>query len=212
MTIRRPTIAAALPALLIAGLAACRTAAEPAADAWVPLTNGKDLAGWTGDPALWTVEDGVLVGRCEGLKKNSYLVSEASFGDFEMAFDVKITGTNANSGVQYRSRLDPKKPDPVGYQADIGQVYWGSIYVTDERFGLLAGAKEEVWKAAVKPGDWNRYTIRAEGERHALTINGVTTVEARDNRHRDGILALQLHAGATMEVRFRNLRIRKLGT
>jgi hypothetical protein len=211
MTSRRLVLATAVPALLAAALAACLSAAEPAAGGWVPLTNGKDLAGWKGDPAHWTVEDGVLVGRCEGLKKNSYLVSEASFGDFELEFDVKITGTNANSGVQYRSAIDPKKPDPVGYQADIGQVYWGSIYVTDERFGLLAGAKEEVWKKAVKPDDWNRYVIRAEGDRHVLTINGVTTVEGKDDKHKDGILALQLHVGAKMEVRFRNMRIRKLG-
>ncbi len=211
MTTRRLVLAAAVPALAAAALAACLTAAEPAAGGWIPLFNGKDLTGWKGDAALWTVEDGVLVGRCEGLKKSSYLVSEASFADFEMEFDIKLSGTNANSGVQYRSTIDPKKVDPVGYQADIGQVYWGSIYVTDERFGLLAGAKEEVWKKAVKPDDWNRYTIRAEGDRHVLTINGVTTVEATDGRHKDGILALQLHVGAKMEARFRNLRIRRLG-
>jgi hypothetical protein len=212
MTTRRLALAAAV--IGVAALVPLLTAGEPAAapaGGWIPLLNGKDLTGWKGDPALWTVEDGVLVGKCEGLKKSSYLVSEASFSDFEMEFDIKLTGTNANSGVQYRSHIDPKKVDPVGYQADIGQVYWGSIYVTDERFGLLAGAKEEVWKKALKPDDWNRYTIRAEGDRHVLTINGVTTVEATDGKHKDGILALQLHVGAKMEARFRNMRIRRLG-
>jgi hypothetical protein len=212
MTTLRPVLAAAL---LLAAAVPFLPAGEPPAlvprDGWMPLLNGRDLTGWKGDPALWTVEDGVLIGRCEGLKKSSYLVSEASFSNFEMEFDVKLSGTNANSGVQYRSAVDPKKVDPVGYQADIGQVYWGSIYVTDERFGLLAGAKEEVWKKAVKPDDWNRYTIRAEGDRHVLAINGVTTVEAKDDKHKDGILALQLHVGAKMEVRFRAMRIRRLG-
>jgi hypothetical protein len=203
---------AAALVLFFAGLVAAAGAGPAATEGgWTPLLNGKDLSGWKGDPALWKVEDGVLVGRCEGLKKSSYLVSEASFADFEMEFDIKLTGTNANSGVQYRSSIDPKKVDPVGYQADIGQVYWGSIYVTDERFGLLAGAKEEVWKKAVKPDDWNHYTIRAEGDRHVLTINGVTTVEAKDDKHKDGILALQLHVGAKMEACFRNMRIRRLG-
>jgi hypothetical protein len=83
--------------------------------------------------------------------------------------------------------------------------------VTDERFGLLAGAKPEVWKKAVKPNDWNRYVVRAESDRHAIRINDVTTVEARDDRHPEGILAFQLHVGTAMEVRIRNARIRRLG-
>jgi hypothetical protein len=193
------------------GLAAAAAPSDPPADAgWQPLFNGKDLAGWTGDAALWRVEDGVVIGRADKLKRNSYLVSEARYADFELELDVKLAGANANSGVQYRSAIDPKKPDPVGYQADMGQTYWGSIYVTDKRFGLLAGARPEVWKAALKPDDWNRYVVRVEGDRHRIQINGVTTVEAQDGAHRDGILAIQLHVNATMEVRIRNARIRKL--
>ena len=59
-------------ALLLAAVPPLLTAGEPpaAAGGWVPLLNGKDLTGWKGDAALWTVEDGVLVGRCEGLKKS----------------------------------------------------------------------------------------------------------------------------------------------
>ena len=181
--------------------------------AWEPLfANGLD--GWDNTEG-WTVENGVLVGKAVDRAKSSYLVSKASWGDFELAFDVKLTDLGGgkhgpNSGVQYRSAIDPAKIDPVGYQADIGGEWWGSIFVTDERFGALAKAKPEVVKPAVREGEWNHYVVRADGDRHRIEINGVTTVEAVDDKHPNGVLAFQLHAWARMEVRYANVRIRRL--
>lgn len=184
-------------------------AGEAQAPGWEPLF-GKDLAGWTGDAALWKIENGTLVGRAADLAKNGYLVSKATFRDFELAVDVRLAGENANSGVQYRSTVDPAKVDPAGYQADIGREAWGSIYATDERSGVLAAAKPDVARQAVDPNGWNHYVVRADGDRHVLEINGLTTVEAQDGKHREGLLAFQLHAHSKMDVRFANARIRRL--
>ena len=46
--------------------------------AFTPLFNGKNLDGWDGDPRLWTVQDGMIVGSTEGvtLKHNEFLISK----------------------------------------------------------------------------------------------------------------------------------------
>ena len=46
-----------LQVLIIVGLLA-----GPGGGESVDLFNGKDLRGWDGDPAVWTVEDGAIVG------------------------------------------------------------------------------------------------------------------------------------------------------
>ena len=40
------------------------------------LFNGRDLAGWNGDPQLWSEEDGEIVGRSPGLDHKSFQISE----------------------------------------------------------------------------------------------------------------------------------------
>jgi hypothetical protein len=58
----------------------------------------------------------------------------------------------------------------------------------------------------VHPGEWNTYSITAVGPRILLAINGTTTVDLVDPEGaREGVLALQLHAGGATEIRFREL-------
>jgi prenyltransferase beta subunit len=42
---------------------------------FVPLFNGKDLAGWQGDTQLWSARDGMLVGTSPGLGHNDFLAT-----------------------------------------------------------------------------------------------------------------------------------------
>ena len=99
-----------------------------------------------------------------------------------------------------------------GYQADIGEKYWGCLYDESRRNKVLVQAPAEIEKSLHKE-DWNRYVIRAEGRRIILTVNGITTVDFREEDEaiaQKGIIALQVHAGAPLRVEFRNLRIREL--
>jgi hypothetical protein len=60
---------------------------------------------------------------------------------------------------------------------------------------------------------WNDYIIRCEKDRVILKINGFTTVDYReedDSIPRNGIIALQIHAGGPMEIQFAEIRIKKL--
>ncbi|NBS05015.1 MAG: DUF1080 domain-containing protein [Verrucomicrobia bacterium] len=104
-----------------------------AQDGFKPLFNGKDLSGWDGEPGLWKVEDGVLVGTSEvgKPKTNSFLIWNGKAKDFEVRATVKVVGDN-NSGVQYRSRRLPEVTPwtILGYQCDIHptEVHTGMTY------------------------------------------------------------------------------------
>jgi putative heme-binding domain-containing protein len=171
---------------------------------WTGLFDGKQRTNWTYDPNHWNLKDGVLIGRADDLPQSSWVLSKTSYRDFEIEFDVFMP--NGNSGFQFRSKTDAEKPDPVGYQADIGQGYWGSLYATDGR-ELLAAAAPEVWRAAVDPLGWNHFYVRARGDEISIEINGIATVDAHDAEHPAGSIGFQLHQGMKMEVRFANMRI-----
>jgi putative membrane-bound dehydrogenase-like protein len=174
------------------------------ADTVGSIFNGKDLAGWiSGDMSLWSIEDGEIVGRTSGLKRNYWLTSQYSLGDFKLSVDVKLVKNEGNSGIQFRS--EPIAHDEVkGYQADIGAGWWGKLY---EEHGRALLWKESGEKH-VKLGEWNKYEIHAVGSRVQTWINGQKCVDLDDPLGaRQGVIALQLHSGGATEVRYKNLQV-----
>ena len=109
-------------------LAAIAVFAAEGEDGFVPIFNGKDLAGWQGDATLWIVEDGVLIGRSPGIKHNDFLATTKEYGDFILRFDIRLIDGKGNSGVQLRSKRVPNSHEVSGYQADVGQGWWGTLY------------------------------------------------------------------------------------
>jgi hypothetical protein len=200
------------------------------------LFDGKTLDGWEGNPDVWSVDDGAIIGRTKAeapIANNTFLIWKGGeLDDFRLELDYKIDG--GNSGIQYRSKvLDPDKWIVGGYQADIdsGPTYTGILYeekmrgilakrgerVTIERDGKSSAEKigdaDELQKS-VKQKDWNHYVIEARGRKLRHTINGKLMSETidRDKEKRaiKGVLALQVHAGPPMEVRFRDITLQKL--
>jgi len=173
------------------------------ADRPIELFNGRDLTGWTGDTAVWSVHDGAIVGRTAGLDHNSFLRGDYEFGDFRLTCEVLLVDDVGNSGIQFRSR-ETDAGDVTGYQADIGPGWWGKLYEEHGR-ALLA---EPTGISPVRPGSWNRYEIEAIGPHVRTTINGTISIDLDDPEgRRRGILALQVHSGGATEVRFRNFEI-----
>jgi putative membrane-bound dehydrogenase-like protein len=165
--------------------------------------NGKDLAGWDGDLALWKVENGEIVGRSPGIQHNEFLRSHLAAGDFRLRLRVKLTPNSGNSGVQFRSEALPGG-ELKGPQADIGAGWWGKLYDENGR-GVLWDKSDE---AFVKPGEWNEYEIIATGSRIRTFLNGKPCVDLDDPAGpRRGIFGLQIHSGGPMEVRFKDLRL-----
>jgi len=185
------------------------SAAAFAQEGFKPLFNGHDLSGWDGDPRLWSVKDGMIVGHTAGVEMtdNSFLITKQPYANFILRAEVKLR--NLNSGIQFRSE---RVHDWVvrGYQADAGEDnYWGNIYEEKGRGTLVDGWKGKGEKA-VKLKGWNDYEILCDGDHIRLTLNGVVTADMHDSNRREGIIALQLHRGPPMEVYFRNIRIKVL--
>ena len=205
-----------LPAMTLVVLGGLVCASQPvmAGDeaGFVAIFNGKDFSGWKGDFDLWKVSDGMIVGDSAGIKQNQFLTTEKTYGDFELRLEFRLHDGKGNSGVQFRSKREPNSTAVIGYQADIGQNYWGALYDEHRRRKILAKPTAEQGKIFKKNG-WNSYVIRAVGPRVVLKINGETTVnytEADDSIARTGIIALQVHSGPAMRIDFRKIRIRDL--
>jgi putative heme-binding domain-containing protein len=179
--------------------------AAPEASTWTPLFDGKTLEGWRFDPALWSVRDGVIVGKGEGLAGSSFLIGTETYGDFALEYDLRVVA--GNSGLQFRST--PFGDHGLhGYQADAGEVYWGSLYEEGGR-GMLNLADAAVWRPAVRLDDWNHYCVQARGDRIAIELNGAVTTDVRDAARAEGRIGFQLHAGSS-EIRLRAIRVRRL--
>lgn len=183
----------------------------------VSLFDGKTLTGWeTVDPAhqqLWYVKDSVMM--CgDGINKipsNTYLHTEKEYGDFEFRCLFRLSGDEKtgmiNSGIQYRSKII--NGEIVGYQADIGNGYWGDIY-DEHRRGKLVGGDLSILRRLLKPDGWNSYIIRVKGNNHELYINGVKTCEYTEKDPKipsKGVIAVQIHSGGAGIVEFRDLTI-----
>jgi hypothetical protein len=186
-------------------------------DGWISLFNGKDLTGWYGDPKIWRIEDGYISGKAAKASHNSFLIYNHPFGDFELTAKCMLIkgGGFTNSGIQYRSKvIDPKQWIVGGYQADMGQGYWGTLYEERGRGGLgkkLDGAKDP------KEGTWTDFRIVAKGNHLEHYLNGVKSMDFVDTDEKkaakEGILALQYHVpGLDFEVRFKDVRIKILSS
>ncbi len=176
-----------------------------------PIFDGKSLAGWEGDEKLWRAQNGLLLGTSPGIRHNDFLCSKKEWGDFELRLQFRVVKAQGNTGVQIRSKKIPGHVS--GYQADIGEGFWGCLYDEERRNKVLVQAAKG-WEAALEKDGWNDYAIRCEGDRVLLKINGFTTVDYREPDAaiaRSGIVAFQIHSGGPMEVQFADLRVKTLG-
>jgi hypothetical protein len=179
-------------ALIVLSLSFC--AAQENKEGYISLFNGKNLDGWEGDPAVWSVRDGAIVGSTDGhaIKVNTFLIYQKKFSDFILQADARLR--NHNSGIQFRSA---QLPGPgwivMGYQADISDAgdrsAWGNFYEERGRGRNVMKTPDEGWqkaKAVLRRGDWNTYEILAQGAHIKLTFNGVVTIDTQDDKAAEG--------------------------
>jgi len=161
------------------------------------------------------------------------------FANFEIHYSFKWVTPSGNSGLQIRGKIDNAEALHVGgYQADIdpGNSYTGIIYdeggVAGGRGIMSKRGEKTVWdaenkssstpldksdaeiKAQIKPvGEWNNVVVVASGNKITYSINGQVTTEMTDNSPKackDGVIAFQMHAGATMTLQFKDIKIKML--
>jgi hypothetical protein len=200
--------------LLVLCIGICVAQSAAAADSFKPLFDGKTFDGWEGNLRAFRIEDGAVVGGTlkKNIPRNEYLCTTRSYRDFELKLKFKLLGDNVNAGVQFRSQRVPGSNEMVGYQADMGQHYWGCLY-DERRHKLLAGPTPEEQKNLMRPGNWNDYVIRAQESRVQLWLNGQKTVDYTEpdaSIPRDGVIGVQIHQGPAAEAWYKDIEIREL--
>lgn len=174
------------------------------------LFNGKDLSGWKiHGTEKWYVEKGELICESGPDKQYGYLATDKNFQDFELTLEFKQE-SNGNSGVFFRSSLDGTKI--TGWQAEVAPLnrHSGGIYESYGRGWLIQpdSAKEK----ALKEGEWNKMVVRVKGNNVTTWLNGEQMVTLDDEKigQGQGKIALQIHDGGGVKVRWRNIKIREL--
>ena len=183
----------------------------------IKLFDDKSFTGWEGHLSYFRIDQGAIVGGTmkDPIPRNEFLCTTKEYGDFVLRLKVKLSGdpARANAGIQFRSKRIPNNNEVIGYQADMGQNYWGALYDESRRKKVLASPNPGELDKHLKRDDWNEYEIRAEGRRIRLSLNGYQTVdytEAEDGIEQRGSICLQIHAGPPSEAWYRDIRIEAL--
>lgn len=213
---------------------------KPDAAGFITLFNGRNLAGWAGLAKYWSVKDGSISGHeTRDMSRQTFLVFPTlKVTDFELHLKYRFASPEGNSGIQFRSVvLDFKTYRVGGYQADFDAEtrFDGSIYdeagVAGNRGTISNRGEKTTWdaenrrdaepldqagndpKTSIKRGEWNDAVLFVKGNHVTYSINGHVLTDLVDDSPaalHEGILALQLHRGFTMDVRFKDIKIKVL--
>ena len=182
----------------------------PVLMAQTSLFNGKDLSGWTPyGTEKWFVEDGLLICESGPDKAYGYLATDKHYKNFELNLEFKQEA-DGNSGVFIRSTIEGIKVS--GWQVEVAPKgkHTGGVYESYGRGWLIKpeASKEEV----LKEGEWNQMKIVANGDTITSYLNGVEMITITDSKigEGEGSVALQIHDGGGIRVKWRNIEIKKL--
>ena len=182
------------------------------------LFDGKTFTGWEGDTLnTWRIINKTLMGGSltQTVPHNQFIATTESFGDFELQLEFKLTGSGfVNAGVQFHSeRATNPVYEMIGYQADLGNGYWASLYDESRRDLTIVQPDSALIKKILKPATWNLFKIKSVGRRIRIYLNGVQTVDYNEPDEKiihQGRIALQVHGGGKALAAYRNIKIRRL--
>ena len=206
----------AASALLLAAVPVMAQEKPELEQGFVLLFDGKSFDGWEGNLDVFHIRDAAIVGGSlqQDVPRNEFLTTKREYEAFELRLQFKLSGgPKANAGVQIRSQRIPNHHEMIGYQADMGENWWGCLYDESRRKKTLAGPKPEDQAKIVNMEGWNDYRILCEGRRIRLWINGKPTVdytEPDESIPQKGLIGLQIHGGPPSEAWYRNIRIKEL--
>ena len=174
------------------------------------LFNGKDLEGWNiHGTELWYVENGLLVCESGPDKAYGYLSTTKYYNNFDLILEFKQEA-NGNSGVFIRSTVEGTKVS--GWQVEVAPPGYdtGGVYESYGRGWLIKPEKEK--DKALKMGEWNTMRIRVVGDQIESWLNGTPMITLKDEKigQGKGSIALQIHDGGGIKVRWKNLVVTQL--
>ncbi|MFZ9300661.1 MAG: 3-keto-disaccharide hydrolase [Chitinophagaceae bacterium] len=174
------------------------------------IFNGKDLSGWTAHGTeKWYVEEGNMICESGPDKQYGYLSTDQAYKNFILTLEFKQEA-NGNSGVFFRSSITGVKIS--GWQVEVAPLnsHTGGIYESYGRGWLIQPKREdEQW---LKTGEWNKMKIMVNGDEVTTFLNGHQMVYFKDAKigQANGFIALQIHDGGGIKVRWRNIKIKEL--
>jgi hypothetical protein len=176
----------------------------------INLFNGNDLNGWiVYGTEKWYVEDGILVCESGPDAQYGYLGTEDYYKNFVLNLEF-MQEANGNSGVFFRSTVEGTKVS--GWQVEVAPpgLYSGGIYESYGRGWLI---KPSFGKdSSLIMGDWNKLTVKVEDSNVTTWLNGKKMISYSDKKIGDanGRIALQIHDGGGIKVKWRNIKIQNL--
>ena len=183
----------------------------------IKLFDGKTLKGWEGDTAnTWRVEEGAITGGSltEMVPHNQFIKTEGVYSNYVLSLKFKLTGNEGfiNGGVQFHSlRISNPDFEMIGYQADIGDGFWASLYDESRRNKLLGIADSAKVERLLRRNEWNDYEVRTQGRRIQIFLNGEQTVdytEEDESIPQSGHIAFQIHGGGKAKVAYKDIVIK----
>lgn len=192
------------------------------AGGWVNLFDGKTLTGWKklSGNAEYHVENGAIVGTTIANTPNTFLVTEKEYGDFILELDVLMEDTTSNSGIQFRSHLDPEGNKGAGrvygyqYEIDPSVRKWsGGIYDEARRDWLYPLGLNPVAQPAFKNGQYNKVRVECIGHNLRTWVNNIEAAYVVDSLDASGFIGLQVHSigkpeQAGKKIYWKNIRIK----
>lgn len=176
----------------------------------IELFNGKNLKGWKNHGSEnWYVEKNNIVCESGPDKGYGYLATEDDYKDFILRLEFKQEA-NGNSGVFFRSSIQGTKIS--GWQVEVAPKGndTGGIYESHGRGWLyqIPEEKEHIFKS----GEWNNLVIQVKGDRVMTWLNNEMMTDLKDEKigKANGKIALQIHDGGGIKVRWRNIFIKEL--
>lgn len=176
----------------------------------IKLFNGKDLSNWTiHGTEKWYVQDGEMICESGPDKQYGYLSTNGKYKNFNLTLEFKQEA-NGNSGVFFRSSIEGVKIS--GWQVEVAppKSHSGGIYESYGRGWLIQPkAEDEQW---LKMGEWNTMRIQVQGDDVTTWLNGHEMIHIKDEKigKGEGFIALQIHDGGGIKVRWRNIVLESL--
>ena len=173
----------------------------------VSIFNGRDLEGWrVHGSERWYVEDGELVCESGPDEQYGYLATEKVYKDFDLTLEFRQEA-DGNSGVFFRSSIEGTRI--TGWQVEVAPpgLYTGGIYESYGRGWLIQPDPDR--DVALRMGEWNTMRVRVVGDRVTTWLNGVQMIDFVDAKigAATGSIALQIHDGGGIRVRWRDIRV-----
>jgi hypothetical protein len=196
-----------LPIFIFLGISIAHTQAQ----SYQSIFDQKSLQGWiVYGTEKWYVENNELVCESGPDKGYGYLGTEATYKNFDLKLEFKQEA-DGNSGVFFHSSFEGTKVS--GWQAEVAPPgkSTGGIYESYGRGWLIkpTGGKDTKY---LKMGGWNKMRILVNGNQVTTWLNGHKMIQLNDAKigASSGQLALQIHDGGGIKVRWRNIQVKKL--